>query len=242
MSNRKNVIESIRYYLELGFFEDYRSLSDEELLNAVGQLKIEKDELKQEVDYELGSDELLYELSSDYYIYPLDKKRVFTIGVDHLYGDPSAPGFQFSGYVQLMNLLSQISRGKLLPSEMTDMGLRRFQFTLDGNKYELEPNGFSDDPLVLAEDVNSILLPQGYQFEQIDTNPDADLVLLTPEEKQKLEQERGLKFRTPKYWMLPDIVEWLRLQEPSWAFSANYWDRSTEPVKTLLELSAKQGN
>lgn len=51
-----------------------------------------------------------------------------------------------------------------------------------------------EDPHELAPQINSLIAVKGYQFEAWDVYPDCLVTVLTAEEKQQLQSERGWSF------------------------------------------------
>ncbi|MEW5856001.1 MAG: hypothetical protein AB1861_01240 [Cyanobacteriota bacterium] len=125
---------------------------------------------------------------SEWSVPQLDKNRVVHIAFDCLYDEHPSSG------VALLDL-AKISRGAFLPQKITwdwvNEWEKSIEFTLNGVRHAIRSNG---DPLILAKKINPLIVETGYQIEVWDLSPDALVVVLTPDEKQRLEEERGWRF------------------------------------------------
>ncbi|NEQ37674.1 MAG: hypothetical protein F6K40_15940 [Okeania sp. SIO3I5] len=222
MYTKKWVLETTRYLCDLGFFEDYCNLPDEELIEIIIFLRrtspekrdyysslapdrlLSLDEVNYQAPIDPSTDNKLFDEEKDYQILELDTKRVICGYTDHLYGDDWPP-YKFEDFVKLLEELSKISRGNFIPNEIVESGEEQISFKLKYCNFvpvycSFVPNGPPDDPFILAGDINPTLLGTGYQFEYLDCGDPILLMLLSEDEKRKLIQDRGWKF-LPDYWM-----------------------------------------
>ncbi|NEQ74332.1 MAG: hypothetical protein F6K24_40155 [Okeania sp. SIO2D1] len=237
MYTKKWVLETTRYFCDLGFFEGYSNLPDEELFEIMTFLERQlysyrnNDGLPGLDYYSNLTPEQLIEIScqtpivpimqrygfdeaEDWQIIELDGKRVICADAEFLYFEKWPP-YKFEDFVKLLEKLSKISRGKFITSEIVESGEQQISFKLNKIHCRLIPNGAPDDPLILACDVNPALLETGYQFEQLRIHHHILLMLLSEDEKQKLMQDRGWEFSPdysmfdPNWWGAAIMPPWL---------------------------------
>ena len=229
------LLETTRYFGDLGFFEAYSKLPDEELIEIIIFLRrisperryyysslapdrlLSLDEFNYQAPIDPSKEHKLFDEEKDYQIVELDTKRVICGYTDHLYGDDSPP-YKFEDFVKLLEKLSNISRGNFIPNEIVESGKEEISFKLKYCNFvpvhcSFVPNGPPDDPFILASDINPTLLGTGYQFEHLDCGNPILLMLLSEDEKHKLIQDKGWKF-LPDYWMFDptDISPYLQLR------------------------------
>ncbi|HBB30902.1 MAG TPA: hypothetical protein DDZ80_27850 [Cyanobacteria bacterium UBA8803] len=95
----------------------------------------------------------------------------------------------------------EISGGAFSPQELketweTDSESVSIEFTVNGIRHRIEPEYYEErmDLEVLIE-INQLIAETGYRFEVCQVLTDSTLVIvLTLEEKQRIQRERGLKF------------------------------------------------
>ena len=210
MYTREWLVESAQYYRQLNFFEEYSHLSDDELADQLILLR----------EQETGGMCELFHNRDDWVIVELDKKRALSAATDILYAE-EPPGYDFQGYVTtLQNLaaisrsiflpqgiteasigsIESISRSIFLPQDITEASIGSIEFILNDKRYTLVPDGPPDDTLILAGQINPMVLETGYQFEQWDLSPGVILVVLNSEEKRRLAEEKGWRFLHDR-WM-----------------------------------------
>lgn len=183
-------LESVRYYRNLDFFKDCSHLSDvqllDEIINHPGTNRT----------HHLFAD--IHSLSlqeMEVYLISWDKKRVW-------WGDMECdvyPGGKV--YEFMLEDWSRISRDSFLPKNILEKwnehtGLIELQFDMDGKHYQIELK-YEDDwmDVNLVKKINKINYHSGYQFESLNVGCQAlCLSVFTIDEKQRLEQERQLKF------------------------------------------------
>lgn len=191
MYTREWLVQSTRYYQQLHFFEEYSHLSDDQLAD---QLIL----LGQQETGERETSRLFYN-GYDWLLIELDKKRVLSAETDILYAE-EPPEYDFEGYIETLQELAAISRGIFLPQVITKASIGSIEFILNNKRYTLVPDGPPDEPLILAGQINLIILDTGYQFEQWNLYPTVFLVMLNLEEKRRLAEEKGWKFLSDR-WM-----------------------------------------
>lgn len=104
-------------------------------------------------------------------------------------------------YVETLGEWARISRGAFSPGGVVERwegekGPVVVEFTLAGTRHRITPEYLDDyiDTGVLSQ-INRIIAPSGLRFEGIwPVDQSMFIVVLTPEEKQRIERERGLKF------------------------------------------------
>lgn len=189
MYTREWLVESAQYYRQLNFFEEYSHLSDDELADQLILLR----------EQETGGMCELFHNRDDWVIVELDKKRALSAATDILYAE-EPPGYDFQGYVTTLQNLAAISRSIFLPQGITEASIGSIEFILNDKRYTLVPDGPPDDTLILAGQINPMVLETGYQFEQWDLSPGVILVVLNSEEKRRLAEEKGWRFLHDR-WM-----------------------------------------
>jgi hypothetical protein len=201
MYARDWLISRTRFYRSLNFFERYRDLSDEELADRMIWLR------QAQTGREIST---LFHEGYDYFILDLDTDRVLSVATDGLYGS-EPPQYNFECFLGTIQSLSKISRGAFIPHDIKEVCSGRIEiilkdryteegwpdhyymkklhsgtieFVLNDKKYSLTPKGSPDDPLILANQINPIIIETGYQF-TVDSSgyPDVLIFAMTTEEK-----------------------------------------------------------
>ncbi len=186
MYTREWLIEKTRFYQDFGFFEEYIGLSNEELADEMISLR----------QAETGRDiSKLFIPGLDGLLLQLDKKRVLIAATDILYAEDPPP-YNFEYLVETLQKLSAISRGAFLPQNIQEVSPGTISFILNGDQYSLIPDGPPDDPLILASQINPMILKTGYQFKQQNASPNIYVYVMTSEEVKRL----GWKFLADR-WM-----------------------------------------
>ena len=227
MYTEKWLVETTKYFCDLGFFKDFQHLSDDEIAMEIISLK------QQGCDFERIPKGELFEERGDWEILDLDTNRVITVVTESLLGE-KWPEYNFYNFEQKFRELSVISRGIFVPQNIAKTEEKGITFRLYNKQYELVPNGPPYDHLILAEDINPLILPTGYQFVQLDLCPDIYLMLLSEVEKQKLIKDKGFVFCST-YWMFEDdcFRDWL-VTDQGWKFNLNYWEQIETSFKSWL--------
>ena len=187
MYTRQWLIDTTRFYQNFAFFEEYKYLLDEELADEMIRLcQVEQGEEKIENLFEEGYDWLLL---------ILDKKRVLSAATNILYSE-EPPEYDLDCLIETIEKLSVISRGAFYPENIQEVNTETIEFVLNGEKRTLTPEGPPDDPLILASQINPMILTTGYQFKQEALFPDVHVYAMTTEEIENI----GWKF-LPERWM-----------------------------------------
>ncbi len=205
MYTRDWLINRTRFYQSLNFFEKYRNLSDEELADRMIWLA------QSRTGREIST---LFWEGSDFFILCLDTDRVLQVATDWLYGSGTRhPQYNFECFLETIQSLSKISRGAFVPQDIkevcsgrmevilkdryTEAGLpdhyyiQKFysgtiKFVLNDENYSLTPEGSPDDPLILANQINPIILDTDYQFTMDGSGcPDVLIFAMTTEENEQ---------------------------------------------------------
>lgn len=183
---REWLISRLRFYQGFGFFEEYSGLSDEDLADQI--ICIRQEETNESASH-------LFNEGYDWLILDLDKKRVLSAAADILYAE-EPPDYSFEVFVETIHRISSISRGSFNPQNIRESEPEKIEFLLNGKVVSFVPEGPPDDPLILASQINSMLVETGYQFRQWDLYPDINLVVMTEDEANRI----GWKF-LPDWWM-----------------------------------------
>ncbi|NEQ42261.1 MAG: hypothetical protein F6K00_01355 [Leptolyngbya sp. SIOISBB] len=180
MNVRNWLVQTARYYRQYDFFRQYSLLSDEELADELEAL------CREEAGYTGGT----FNGRGDWEVICYDYQRTLGMELDALYGDD--PGtYSFQNAIWTMQEWATISRGKFLPLNIRDVGEYLVELKLDGSWHTLNP---WEDPYKLAPQINPLIAKTGFQFEIWDLYPSCLVAILTSEEKQKFQFERGWRF------------------------------------------------
>lgn len=203
MYTRDWLINRTRFYQSLNFFEKYRDLSDEELADRMIWLAQARTG---------GEIATLFWEDYDFFILCLDTDRVLQVATDWLYGS-QPPQYNFDCFLGTIQRLSKISRGAFVPQDIkevcsgrmevilkdryTEEGLpdhyyiQKFysgtiEFVINDENYSITPKGSPDNPLILIEQINPIILKTGDQF-TVDGSgcPDVLIFAMTTEENEQ---------------------------------------------------------
>ncbi|MEM2088858.1 MAG: hypothetical protein QXF52_09365 [Thermoproteota archaeon] len=182
---RQRFIESIEYLRKLGFFEEYSNLTSEEIFEKLRDRSILLKNLKEE-DWKKES---VFEM--DRFIATHDFKRIWGRDAELGYLPSSEDEMRF------LRELAEISRGVFQPSNMRckkDMWGERICFTFRGKEHEVMFTYREDFLNIerLLSQLNKVMEATGYKYYLIGSGDQfAFVVVLTPEEAEKLRRERG---------------------------------------------------
>ena len=102
--------------------------------------------------------------------------------------------------VETLQEWARISRGVFLPQNIAETwesehGPILVNFTLNGVRCSIHVDyGIWADPSMLTNEINPLILQTGYKFELRDLSSIVWVLVLTPDEKQRLEKEQFWKF------------------------------------------------
>lgn len=182
---RSWVIESLHYFRALGFFAADEALSDEELAGRLQKNNAE----------EWGMPVAPPDSQADLMLLRLDAERVW-------WEDTEADVCEGNGvYVDTLRAWGRISRGAFSPTDIDERwnsgrGPIRVSFKHRNRTEELHPD-YCDDYLdmTLLDDINRMIHPAGYVFSTyFPFDQTAFVVVLTENEKKRLERERKWEF------------------------------------------------
>ena len=97
--------------------------------------------------------------------------------------------------METIEKLSAISRGTFYPQNIQEVNTETIEFILNGEKRTLTLEGPPDDPLILANQINPMILTNGYQFKLQALFPDVFIYAMTAEEIKNI----GWQF-LPEQW------------------------------------------
>ncbi|WP_139490455.1 hypothetical protein [Brevibacillus dissolubilis] len=178
------LLDFIHFYRNMGFFSYYYDLADRELVNILKLLYA--DEYRRQIR--------LKHASTDLDMLVLDEVRVWT---DDLEADVG-PGEQV--YVSTLYRWAEISQGEFHPTEIIETwdgeeGPITIEFTLHGVRHTITPKYLEDwmDIETLIDSVNALITDTGRQFVWHSDGQAAVVLLLTQEERERMERERGVQ-------------------------------------------------
>jgi len=181
--------DAIGYYRKLGFFKDLKGLDDEDVLSRIIERAV-RDEIDDVFSEELTEVDVA---EIDFYLLFLDKQRYF-----------ASRWLKSDGaFVEIIEGLAKISSSVFKPVRITekwesDEGPIRIEFTHGGKnvviKAEWQTKEWPD--IEILKRINPLIASKGYVFVMVEC-PVTDgpgFMLLSTEEKRKLEKDRGWKF------------------------------------------------
>jgi hypothetical protein len=184
------LLEAVRYYRNLDFFQKYKRLSDADIVH-----KFYDEFYSMNTGLRLDNFEDLSLYEADLCLLSWDMKRVF-------WGDMECDIHPDNRvYPIVLSAWKAISRKKFLPKNIRETwdsrsGPIRVEFTYENQPCEIILT-YNDDwiDLTVIEHINSFIHETGFQFESCLTDSqDLVLIVLHAEEKRKLKQERGFRF------------------------------------------------
>jgi len=198
------MIEAVRYYRGLDFFSQYSDLSDEALAERL--VTVIEDEWGQTFTADPGGPRVVDEwgetISSpdsvpfaDLSLLRADSTRVW-------WEDTEADVCKRNQvYVETLRAWADISRGAFSPQNIIEAwedeaGPVSVTFMLDGVERRLQPEYLDDYiDMGIVVPINGWIRKTGYAIELYEAfDQTAFVVVLTPDEKRKLEQERSWRF------------------------------------------------
>ncbi len=192
LTSDESLLARIRFFRQIGFFQQYRELSDEEVLeqirNARGRDYFESKLLKSN---QLGADHIVLEY---------DSMRVASFDTEIVYEGSE-------GYKNAFLLaLAHISQGNFAPQNVTEHWSQGdssvyITFELHGQEYEyIHKNRWNDYvDLDMLGFLNKLVADTGYQFYMSNSYQYEYFLMLNQEEYDRLTKERG--------WELLDMLE-----------------------------------
>ena len=211
MDTNNWLANTLIYYRQMQFFSHYQDFSNYELVNEVKKMA---KKLYSNI-YEHFFDE-----REDWFVLKLDIQRVFDIDFGSIYGDYCGiEGINDS--IQQILSIAEISRGFFAPNKVIsyyinechgkiysekdllkyfehlppDENIHKYyknivDFEIDGSRHLIVG---SYDPSLIAFQINKLIINTGYQFYLGEFGNPTPMLLLNQEEKQKLQQDRGLR-------------------------------------------------
>lgn len=177
------ILESVKYFRSLGFFEQLKNLTDQQLAR-----KIKSRILKEDASFDPKGE------FSDIYLLEWDNKRVW-------FQDLEADVDEYNKvYTKTLKRWAEISRGAFTPKDIketwkTESGPIYVDFVLNGKKQQLKPKDLGDwFDISILNQINRVIKNTGYQFEMYAGYDLAFVLVLKPEEKRKLQFQRGWEF------------------------------------------------
>lgn len=187
---RQCFIESIEYLRKLGFFEDYSNLTSEEIFEKIREGSILLSDLKEEHWMKKS----VFEIDSLMATY--DRKRIW--GRDAELGYRPSPEDE----IRFLKEFVEISRGVFQPTNIkwkADNRGKGIHFTFGGREHVVSFYYYKDflDFKNLLSQLNKVIEDTGYRYYLIGGGGQfAFVVVLTPEEAEKLKKERGWRLYT----------------------------------------------
>ena len=181
----KTLSNSVNWFRALGFFQDKENISDEKLAEKINREHVALS----------GEDIDPQRPFSDLLLLSYDKKRVW-------WEDTEADVLDGNNvYIDFINDLSRISRGKFSPSEITeswetDEGPIYVQFLFNGERITINPKYIYDYiDVEIISDINKLFPTDKEKFEMYKPfDQTAFILMLSKDEKSKLQKKRGWVF------------------------------------------------
>ncbi len=179
------LLQTVRYFRKMGFFSKYESISDEVLSETLEAL------YREEWNKGYGSDDT----RADLLVLKFDESRVWWQDTEADVCDVNRV------YVETFEQWGAISEGVFVPKDINETwaseeGPIEVSFALNGQLVKVYPQYANDyiDMEVLGQ-INELIRDTGRRFEVYEFfDQTAFVIVLTREEKKKLEMERGWRF------------------------------------------------
>ncbi|MBM7569523.1 hypothetical protein [Paenibacillus sacheonensis] len=189
LTKEQRIIDAYHFYTDMGFFKD-TNFSNNEIVDKV----LQTNDFSQYFDPFSSKEGNYYFIYGDLFILNLDNKRIWfkDTEMDVVQGN--------NAYVKALNEWSFISMKKFNPQNITEEwksteGPVTVSFTIENKKYKLDLTKESDFiNMDIISQINKIIEKSGYRFETIGVDQRVCVVLLTIEEKDKIENERIIPF------------------------------------------------
>lgn len=211
------LLDAVRFFRNMGFFGEHQHLSDEELANHLDAIcqenaehslneyaakiavQVEADAKRAAAGEKEDWDFDMPPAMADVVLAFFDKSRIWwDDGETDIWPEGKI-------YIKAIHEWSHISRGAFLPQDVKEVweskdGPTWIELMLNGGRHRLTPQqhfGWLDFG-VLGQ-VNELIRESGFQFYVVDKEFDQKtcLIVLTEDEKVKLEQERKWGFEEP---------------------------------------------
>ena len=185
ISSKDWLVESVQYFRELGFFDKYHSLPNSELVATLENL------YREEWGEIFNPEDML----ADLLLVKWDENRVW-------WEDTEADVCSGNGvYKRTLKEWAAISRGVFSPANIqedweSEDGPVTITFTHDQQTVQLHPQ-FLDDyiDISILPQINKLIYSSGMEFAVYKVfDQTAFVVVLTAQEKGKLQNERGWRF------------------------------------------------
>ena len=202
------LIDTIVYYREFDFFQEYKSLSREQIS---ANIEIITEKFKQTFKNEDNLIEIMWEfypealneefvperLYLDAYLLRWDRDRTWSeIEINNINSINKK-------FVQVFKRWSKISRGIFNPKNVkatwdNNTSLIALDFNINGLKHTIKTEYYENlIDLEILNDINNLIASNyavGYKFEICEVLEQMLVLVLTEEEKQKIMQERNISF------------------------------------------------
>ncbi len=209
------LLKQIPYYQTLGFFPQYSHLSKNQLAAKIETIKAEFDqhfenpkekrELYLELSYlddsQYSEDRVMEKVDSllTLYLWRWDTSRTWSEW------EVEETNEKNREYAKAFHRWSAISRGAFLPTEVTefwdwetDSSPVWIKFILNGIEHIIEPEYYEQRmDLDVLKTINQLIATTGYQFELYQNEGVSEnklAIVLTTQEKQKLERQKNIRF------------------------------------------------
>lgn len=188
------VRDSIHYFRTLGFFEQYRHMSEDALASYIRhRIGVDEGEVCDPSDWR-----------EDLLLLSCDHDRVWRKDLE---ADVARGA---NAYVRVLQEWARISRGMFRPTQIEEhwegeTGPMTISFELDGVRHELREEYAQEAISVwLIADLNRIVGHPDLHFEMIEPDDQtATVLVLTPEEREQLKRDRGWSFED---WPVEDLA------------------------------------
>ena len=174
------LINKIKYYRKLDFFEQYNHLSDNELADVILKIDDMYYQWQHYTPHYVGEDSVDWQ-----FLTMVDRKRLLCVATDIIYGNPPS-NYSFAAFAETLFKLANISRNIFCPQNIIEINENHVSFKLNDQKYEIDPQKTWHDPILIARQINPLIRNTSYQFEFWNLLPDIYIVLFAEEEKIKL--------------------------------------------------------
>jgi|GEM_PF-2305026 len=192
MNREERLADAIKFYRSIGFFEEYKNMSDEELFTLLN------DKLTQlwspEYDPFYPENPFAYTDYADLYLLGLDEKRVWLEDLEADVGKGN------DVYVETIKRWGYISNGNFTPENIIESweSVDRpavIEFDLNGKKHKLTAQNYNDFiDIEILNQINPLIKDTGNEFVYIVIDQMTFVACLSEEQQSLIESKRGLLF------------------------------------------------
>ncbi|QHW33233.1 hypothetical protein GZH47_22215 [Paenibacillus rhizovicinus] len=192
MTRQQRIQDAFNYYKQLGFYKDTQ-LTVEDVTEKINK----ENQFSQFFDPFSPSEENYYFAFGDLFVWGLDNSKTWfkDLEMDVVEGN--------NAYVKTLKEWSDISQGEFILTDVHEEwksteGPVNVYFTLNNKQYKYKLSKQSDFiNMEILKDINKLIDDTGFQYYSIAMDQSVFVVLLTENEKERIESDRAVPFDLP---------------------------------------------